>query len=152
MLAVATGYGYQDLKAMPPTFQRTFSRNVSDYLVVAGEVERFCTENKLSRAMNFKVCLVLEELVLNQIDHAVGSVDNLLHLQIEVVDGKVVVVLEDDGWPFDPRQAPTFDKNKPLEERGPRGMGIHLVRSMAEELSYERQGERNRLRVVIAAC
>jgi serine/threonine-protein kinase RsbW len=62
----------------------------------------------------------------------------------------VVLVLEDDSAPFDPRSAPAFDKTKPLEERGPRGMGIHLVRSLAESFAYERVGKRNRQQVVIA--
>src|SRR5262245_54714203 len=134
---------------MSPAFQRTFSRNVSDYSVVAGGVERFCVENSLPNPTSFKVRLVLEELVLNLIDHAVGSVTNRINLSIDLEPGRVVLVLEDDGAPFDPRSAPAFDKAKPLEERGPRGMGIHLVRSMTESITYERIAERNHVQVVI---
>ena len=101
-------------------------------------------------AVSFKVRLVLEELVLNLIDHAVGSATNRIDIRLELERGRVVLVLEDDGAPFDPRSAPAFDKAKPLEERGPRGMGIHLVRSMTEAIAYERIDSRNHLRVVIA--
>jgi serine/threonine-protein kinase RsbW len=135
---------------MPPTFQRTFLRNLSEYSVVAREVERFCAENSLPNSTSFKVRLVLEELVLNLIDHAIGSVTDRIHVDINLEPGCVVLVLEDDGAPFDPRWAPAFDKAKPLEERGPRGMGIQLVRSKAEHIDYERVGSRNYLRVVIA--
>jgi serine/threonine-protein kinase RsbW len=135
---------------MPQTFQRTFSRNVNDYSVVSGEVERFCAENSLSNSTSFKVRLVVEELVLNLIDHAVGSVTDRINLRIDLEPGRVVMVLEDDGAPFDPRSAPVFDKDKPLEQRGPRGMGIHLVRGMTKEMDYERLGERNRLQLAIA--
>jgi len=135
---------------MPPTFQRTFSRNVSDYLAVAGEVERFCAENRLRTAVSFNVALVLEEMVLNLIDHAVGSATDRLDVRIELQPGRVVLVLEDDGVPFDPRSAPAFDKSKPLDQRGPRGMGIHLVRSVTQDIAYERVGSRNRLRLAIA--
>ena len=135
---------------MPPTFQRTLSRNLSDYLALAGEVERFCAASALPSPVSFKVRLVLEELVLNLIDHAVGSATNRIDIRLELERGRVVLVLEDDGAPFDPRSAPAFDKAKPLEERGPRGMGIHLVRSMTEAIAYERIDSRNHLRVVIA--
>ena len=135
---------------MPPTFQRTFSRNVSDYLAVAGEVEQFCAENRLRTAVSFNVSLVLEEMVLNLIDHAVGSATDRLDVRIELQPGRVVLVLEDDGVPFDPRSAPAFDKSKPLDQRGPRGMGIHLVRSVTQDIAYERVGSRNRLRLAIA--
>ena len=133
-----------------PTFQRTFSRSLSDYLAVAGEVEQFCNKNGLPRAVRFKVRLVLEELVLNLIDHATGSATDRIEVRIELKGSRVVLVLEDDGDPFDPRSAPAFDKAKPLEERGPRGMGIHLVRSMTDGIAYERIDSRNRLRVEIA--
>ena len=133
-----------------PTYQQTLSRNLSDYLAVAGEVQRFCTENSLPKAVSFKVRLVLEELVLNLIDHAVGSATNRIDVRLELEPGRAVLVLEDDGAPFDPRSAPPFDKTKPLEERGPRGMGLHVVRSMAESIDYDRLDSRNRLRVVIA--
>jgi anti-sigma regulatory factor (Ser/Thr protein kinase) len=135
---------------MRPTFQRTLSRNLSDYLAVAGEVERFCAENGLPAAVSFKVRLAVEELVLNLIDHAVGSATDRIDLRLDLEPGQVVLVLEDDAAPFDPRSAPPYDKAKPLEERGPRGMGIHLVRSMAESIAYERIDSRNRLRVIIA--
>jgi anti-sigma regulatory factor (Ser/Thr protein kinase) len=134
---------------MQPTYQRSFSRNLNDYLAVAEEVEAFGAAHGLPRAVLFKLRLVLEELVLNLIDHATGSTTNRIDLSIQLEPAKVVLVLEDDGNPFDPRSAPAFDKNKPLQERGPRGMGLHLVRSTAEDISYERIGGRNRLRVTV---
>jgi anti-sigma regulatory factor (Ser/Thr protein kinase) len=135
---------------MPPTFQRTFSRNVSDYSMVAREVERFCAEASLPTSTSFRIRLVLEELVLNLIDHAVGSRTDRISVGIDLEPARAVLVLEDDGAAFDPRSAPAFDKAKPLEERGPRGMGIHLVRSVTESMAYERVGEHNRFQAVIA--
>jgi anti-sigma regulatory factor (Ser/Thr protein kinase) len=132
------------------TYQQTLSRNLSDYLTVAGEVQRFCAENGSPRALSFKIRLVLEELVLNLIEHAVGTETNRIDVRVELEPGRAVLVLEDDGAPFDPRLAAPFDKTKPLEERGPRGMGLALVRSMADSIAYERLDSRNRLRVVIA--
>ena len=134
---------------MPPTFERTLARNVQAYLPAAEEVDRFCAEHGLARSVSFKLRLIIEELVLNLIDHAVGSATDRIDLRIEVDPSRVTLIVEDDGAPFDPHSVPTFDKAKPLEERGPRGMGIHLVRSMAENLVYERINGYNRIRVVL---
>lgn len=136
---------------MLQTFQRSFSRNVSAYSAVGGELERFCADNQLAKSVSFKIRLAVEELVLNLIDHAVGAVTDRIDLRIDLEPGRAVLVVEDDSAAFDPRSAPAFDKAKPLEERGPRGMGIQLVRSMAEGIDYERVGSRNRLKVVIAS-
>ena len=144
-----------DLDARQPmrtTFQRALSKNLKAYLALAEEVEQFCEDNDLSRTVVFKVRLVLEELVLNLIDHATNSLTDRLDVRIEIDRGRVVVVVEDDGDPFDPRLVPAFQKEKPLEERGPRGMGIHLVRSMSERISYERIDCRNRVEVVIRSA
>jgi anti-sigma regulatory factor (Ser/Thr protein kinase) len=134
---------------MAPVFQRTLTQSVSDYLPVAEEVQRFCAEQDLPQAVSFKVRLVVEELILNLIDHAVGSATNRIDLRIEVSLERVTLILEDDCAPFDPRSAPAFDVTKPLEERGPRRMGIHLVRTMTQNMTYERAGSRNRLKVEI---
>jgi anti-sigma regulatory factor (Ser/Thr protein kinase) len=122
---------------------------VEGYLPVADELEQFCAEHAVPRSASFKVRLFLEELVLNLIDHAVGAATDCIDVRIDLEPGRVVLVLEDDTRPFDPRSAPAFDKERPLEERGSRGMGIHLVRSMAEDIAYERINGRNQLRVVL---
>jgi anti-sigma regulatory factor (Ser/Thr protein kinase) len=114
-------------------------------------VEAFCAEQHVPPGTSFKVRLVMEELVLNLIDHATGSATDRIDLSITVEPGRVVLTLEDDNNSFDPRSAPAFDKTKPLEDRSPRGMGIHLVRSMTEEMNYARVGDRNRLRAVVKA-
>jgi anti-sigma regulatory factor (Ser/Thr protein kinase) len=134
---------------MPPTFQRTLARNVPAYLPVAKEVERFCAEHAFGKAVTFKLRLIVEELVLNLIDHAVDPKTDRIDLHIEVDPSRVIVIVEDDCAFFDPHSAPAFDKTTPLEERAPRGMGIHLVRTMAEEMVYERINGRNRLRVTL---
>jgi anti-sigma regulatory factor (Ser/Thr protein kinase) len=136
---------------MHPTFHRTFTRSVNEYQAVSADVEAFCTEQHVPPGPAFKVRLVLEELILNLIDHATGSATDRIELSIVVEPGRVVLTVEDDSNPFDPRSAPAFDKAKPLEDRSPRGMGIHLVRNMTEELDYARIGDRNRLRAVVKA-
>ncbi len=135
---------------MTATYQRTLARTLSDYLPVAEEVESFCARHELPKAVHSRVRVVVEELILNLIDHATGTLTDRLDLRIDLEPRRVLIVLEDDAEPFDPRSAPPFDKSQPLEQRKSRGMGLQLVRSMAESLEYEREGSRNRLRVAIA--
>jgi len=56
---------------------------------------------------------------------------------------RVTVTLTDDGSPFDPLAAPLPDTALSVEERRIGGLGIHLVRQMMDEVSYQRRGERN---------
>jgi len=134
---------------MTLTYQRTLDRKLSDYLLVAEEVELFCVRHELPATTHAKVRMVVEELVLNLIDHATGPATGQIDVRIDLEPSRVVIVVEDDANPFDPRSAPAFDKSQPLEVRRSRGMGLQLVRSMTEEMDYERVGTRNRLRVAI---
>jgi len=70
---------------------------------------------------------------------------------IRVEPERVAVTVEDDGLPFDPRTAPPFDPSQPLEARTGRGMGLHLLNQVMDEIHYERAGAGNRLRMVVNA-
>ena len=55
------------------------------------------------------------------------------------------MVVDDDGAPFDPLQAPEPDTSRPVEERPVGGLGILIVRRLMDEITYHRAGGRNRL-------
>lgn len=94
----------------------------------------------------YKVELALEELVTNTIKY--GYADGERH-EIEATlvwdPPRVVLRLADDGRPFDPLAAPPPDLDAPLEARPVGGLGLHLIRRMAEGVAYCRTGGRNRL-------
>lgn len=50
-------------------------------------------------------------------------------LEIELVD--------EDVDPWDPADAPRAGVDRPIEERKPGGLGLHIVRSLADELKYD---------------
>ncbi|HRU07721.1 MAG TPA: ATP-binding protein [Candidatus Brocadiia bacterium] len=94
--------------------------------------------------------LTLEEMVTNIIKY--GYDDTLKHeILVRMAADKdfLTLVVEDDGHEFDPTAAPDPDTTKPLSERKIGGLGIHLVRSMVENMTYRREGGRNFLQVRI---
>lgn len=97
-----------------------------------------------------RVRLVAEELVVNIITHAFD--DDAAHtivLTLRTGAATVTVTTEDDGRPFDPRQAPAPPIGRPLEEQSGGGYGIYIVTHLARSLDYERVDGRNRVRAVI---
>jgi anti-sigma regulatory factor (Ser/Thr protein kinase) len=136
---------------MSATFHKSLGKDVADVVALGSEVKDFLERSGAPGRAVFKVRLALEEMLLNLIDHATGSLTQRVDVRVDVEPERVVVVIEDDADPFDIRSAPEFDKSRPLEERRPRGMGIQLVRSLTDEIHYERLHSRNRLRLVVAA-
>jgi serine/threonine-protein kinase RsbW len=58
------------------------------------------------------------------------------------------VTIEDDGVAFDPLARAAPDVTADLDEREIGGLGIHLVRTLMDGMTYERRGERNVLVIV----
>ena len=115
---------------------------------VADAFERFAAENGIDDAVRRPVQIVLDELLSNTV--RCGEVPGQA-LTIEVgfrLDGEMLrVELADDGMPFDPlgREAP--DTTLDLEDRPVGGLGILLVRSLVDEITYDSEGGRNRVRL-----
>ena len=96
----------------------------------------------------YVVDLALEEMVTNIIKY--GYDDDGAHeifVRINVTGDGIVVELEDDGHEFDPLSVPEPDKPKTIQERKIGGLGIHLVRNMASDMTYRREGGRNILTI-----
>lgn len=98
----------------------------------------------------FQIKLVLEEVGTNILNH--GHDDGQSHeIEIELTSEADALTIEitDDGRPFDPlTDAPPPDLDSALEDRAPGGLGIHLVRSMMDEVRYRRERDKNRLTVI----
>lgn len=97
--------------------------------------------------------LLLEEVVTNVVRHAFRA-DSGGRVDVRVgLDGAgIALSVEDDARAFDPlASVPAPSLDVPLEARTPGGLGLHLVRSIADEIAYERRGGKNvltmRLRV-----
>jgi len=88
--------------------------------------------------------LMLDELVSNVIKY--GYDDALEHqIQVEVtVEGdQLIVRIEDDGKPFDPSEAPHPNLDLAIEERPIGGLGVFIVKTIADSIDYRRERGRN---------
>jgi len=94
--------------------------------------------------------LVVEELIVNIIQHAFeAETEHTIVLTLRTEPGRVVVTTDDDGKPFDPREAPPPPLGRPIEEQSVGGYGVYLVKSMTKSLEYKRAGGKNRVNAVV---
>ena len=129
-----------DLKLRP-------ERNVITELTEA--VESFGVDQNWSPKLVFQVQLVLEELVLNVIDYGFKQSGENLSVRILSSADSLRIDLADDAPPFDPiGDAPETDPDELLENRQIGGLGLHLVRTMMDQVQYLREDGQNRLTLV----
>jgi len=92
--------------------------------------------------------LALEEAVANVISYAYPEgTDGLVTIDACVEGSKVTFVITDSGKAFDPTAKEELDITAGVEERPIGGLGIHLVRTIMDTVSYERKEEQNILTI-----
>jgi anti-sigma regulatory factor (Ser/Thr protein kinase) len=126
--------------------------DVSEFTRVAAEVTSYLHANAVAVSPAYAVHLVVEELVRNVQRHAYGDArpDGVVYLTIETHPDRIEVHVRDDGPPFDPtRDAPAPPLDAPLEKRREGGLGLFLVREMADDVRYERSDGVNHVTVRI---
>jgi anti-sigma regulatory factor (Ser/Thr protein kinase) len=98
-----------------------------------------------SRAL-YSVNLALDEVVSNIVLYGYeDSNDDPIVVKMEVRGAELMASVEDSGREFDPLSLPTPDLNAPLDQREVGGLGIHLMRSLMDEVAYRRHDGKNLL-------
>ena len=95
------------------------------------------------------VDLAVEELFTNMVKYGTGSTA-AVRVSVGAIDGGVEVTLIDQGVePFDITRSPDVDIDAPIEEREPGGLGLHLIRRMADSVEYAYTKENRQSRITL---
>jgi anti-sigma regulatory factor (Ser/Thr protein kinase) len=96
--------------------------------------------------------LVLEELFMNVARYAYAAPASGDVEVAYTVDGpgRLLVQISDTGHEFNPLDSDPPDFSRGLAERPVGGLGIFLVKSIAETITYERDGACNRVSFVFS--
>lgn len=107
-------------------------------------------EQGVPRAIIGKIDLALEEILTNIVSYAYTQADGDGSIELNCCpgpDGEFRLCIADWGIPFDPLAQKAPDLTTDLAERQPGGLGIHLVRQMADGITYKRENGRNLLKL-----
>ena len=130
-------------------------------LIVPGEIARVedlntsleavLTRHGIDAGARADVRLIVEELASNAIAYGGGGdVDMGQHeLSVDISREADLLTLRfrDQGAPFDPLSAQTPDLEADILDRPIGGLGLYLIRQIAESMHYERIDDCNLLRV-----
>lgn len=109
-------------------------------------VDVFADRHSLAAGSRGDLRLLAEEACTNVVMHAFpGREAGELTLELAYVDGTAQITLVDDGVPFNPADAPRPDLGADWQARREGGVGWHLIRTLSDELEYERRDDRNHL-------
>lgn len=110
---------------------------------LVGFVGRFAVDNRFSVTMLHDLNLVLEELFVNIVEHGSDAKDQPIRVDLERRGDDVIAAVADHAAPFNPLQHGFNASGSPLERRSVGGLGLRLVRGLADEIAYSRVGDAN---------
>lgn len=115
-------------------------------------VEDACTTTGIGREDCLKLLLIVEELFTNTVTHGYGEEsESPVWITFEPDDTGFTLRYEDAAPPHNP-----FDEFRPMDtgvliaQQPVGGLGLKLIRSLARDASYSREGQRNCIRLTFA--
>jgi len=127
--------------------EEKFRRTVDALEGVFTFVSEFAARHRLGPDVLFQVKLAIEEIFVNMVRHNTGTNDILVSLARE--EDKLIVYLTDfDVEAFDITKVEDYDTRQPLRRRPVGRLGIHLVRRVADRVSYDYKNRQSRVTFV----
>lgn len=129
---------------MPKRLSLVLANNTAEILRLVEAVEAFAQEQDLPPDAAYAMTLCLDEMAANSIRYAYGQgVEREVMVELVVREHDLLGTVTDQGPPFNPLdlQAPNLDL--PIDDRGVGGLGIHIVRTMMDDVTYARVDDRN---------
>lgn len=109
-------------------------------------VERFGAAHHLPPRVLTSLLVSFDEVLNNLISY--GYADQAEHeifLRLALDESAVLAEIEDDGVPYDPLAAGPPNLEGGISERPVGGLGIHFLRTLNDEVAYQRNGNKNQL-------
>jgi len=121
----------------------------ADIAAFADTFEHFCTNHAVPQPVIRAFQIALDEVLTNIVDYgeapvAEGGIEVALELDPSALHAEII----DGGKAFDPlSSAPPPDLDSALEDRPIGGLGVHLVSTLMDEVTYQRSAGHNHLRL-----
>ena len=112
-------------------------------------VGAFAQQQELSGPVARKIKITLDDLLNNIVSYGYPEAPSRgIEILLEIADQRLSVTVIDDGIPFNPLDQKPPRTDESLEDRQIGGLGVHIVRNLADDLSYRRENETNVLTIV----
>ncbi|MBO7140365.1 MAG: ATP-binding protein [Prevotella sp.] len=136
--------------------QITLPNDVAAVPRLAEFIDQACEAAGLDMGITMQMNLAAEEAVVNVMSYAYPQgTKGDIEISLRITDSNLTdelrnpnsasriftLTIKDSGVPFDPTAKADADTTLSAEERSIGGLGIHLVRQLMDDISYERTAD-----------
>ena len=123
----------------------TLRNDLCELDALGDRIDDFARAEGLPPKAIFKIKFSMEEVFVNIVSYGFPGDEAEHGILFELTHdaGALTVRIVDNGIPFNPLEVDPPDLDAPLDERPVGGLGLHLTKSLMDEITYERQGDQN---------
>ncbi len=111
-------------------------------------LQGICREWKLDKTLANKLDMCAEEIFANVAFYAYPDAPGNIEAKLQKTNGRIILEFKDSGTAYNPLERPDPDITLPPEERPLGGLGIFMIKEMADEISYKREDDKNILTLI----
>ena len=133
-----------------PSLRLILKNDLSELARIAEEIEAHGEARGWPAKWVMNINLSLDELITNIVSYGYQDAgEHEIRVTLAEQDESLVVVLEDNATAFDPfSAAPEPDLEADVEERPIGGLGVYFVKTLMDEVAYERVDGVNRITLI----
>lgn len=123
-------------------FKRDFPRSFESLPALVAFVDEALHGTNIAPAQRHVLDFAMEELFTNMVKYAPNGAPQITITISRLPQGAEVSLLDRDVDCFDVTRAPDAAVDRPLAERTPGGLGLHVLRRQVDHLSYRYDPQR----------
>ena len=128
--------------------EKTFRRDFTALGEIFEFTDRFISDHTIDESYRNWIKLAVEELFTNMVRHNKGGGEGI-EMRVNLRKGRLEIqLIDDDVDPFDPSSVPEVCLDAQIEERKAGGLGLHLVKSIVDEIRYEHENRRMTVTII----
>lgn len=130
------------------TYQKRVNASTQNLSAIRNFVSEHAKEQGFSAQKVADIQLAVDEAYTNIIKHAYNNdSEQVVIINLEFDDDKMVVTLTDHGIGFDVEKYKKPSLQKQIERKRRGGMGVYLMRKLMDEVTYHAKNRKNVLRM-----
>ncbi len=137
-------------KSSRQKFNIRFPSKTDNLEVIRDFVNRLALKGGFSREISDQIALAVDEACTNVIKHAHKfDARRMIDVTVHIDEEKMEIIISDKGKGFDPSRLTKPDLRKYIHEAKMGGLGIHLMRTLMDEVNYSfNPGTKNQVALV----
>jgi sigma-B regulation protein RsbU (phosphoserine phosphatase) len=141
---LALRYDYEAESGAKEQFDLEIRNELTEINRIIDAFEEYAEKVSIPLPVTMKVNLVFDELLNNIITYAYPeSGEHNISIHVERSPDRLLIIVTDHGVPFNPFSQAEVNTDLSVDDREIGGLGIHLVKNVMDEFSYERHLDSN---------